>query len=302
MLIDVLECGLCGRAVASNRMHAHHSASHRFFPFDYSQYRPSPLANYFIKCKLCALVIMANPKDKEFHWMKRHGREELSKLFDDKQLILDRWWNCEFCRKNIRESAYRSHLKEMHPTESKTEDVETNNTQPIETGPPDVEENDLLEELFVRCEYCGGEFLPEQLDDHVQQEHVTDIEDNDDDEDETISISSHASKANQQTDGKVAAKHIKCEHCSKRIRLEKMDKHIRRKHSTKKTKSDRKRKSSVSSVDVVNGSNDESKSVSNDGEKEFYTIYVSKNELQKFLNANRIYPKDGQFHLKDTGE
>lgn len=329
-IVGIVNCGLCDRIIPCNRTRVHHKNQHSTIPFKKIPFKPTGRANYFIKCKICANVIPSSKCDKEYHLKKHHPQMRMSALFNENDLILDRWINCSMCRRNLRESIFKRHLKEEHPNEAiemsnendqQTSDIQINEkylqekltwyklpviapAEPLTTELlPEIPNSPIDQssiELYVRCEYCGIELLPEQIDKHIQQEHVTDVEDDDDDDNNVVPDTTGNSVVNQ-TNVKIenlVATHTNCDQCSKRVRINKMAKHIRRKHSVESSKkSKRKRKLSVTSstgtereIDSTNGSTNET---------EYYTIFVSKIELQKFLNHNRIYPKDGQFYLKD---
>lgn len=108
---------------------------------------------------------------------------------------------------------------------------------------------------------------------------------------------------------------IKCEFCEKRIRSDRMEKHLQRKHSvnTIVLDSDEDDKNQQTKIKIEKQSPAERKVASkaiessksaekleNEKEIEYYPIRVSKTALEQFLKEKRIFPKNGQFYLKDN--
>lgn len=327
-VISLLRCNLCEQDVLSPRTRNHYLSLHPGVPLHQMSFRiVSYNVDVFLKCKMCAANVGFSRKEQTNHKSEFHQTSYYHDVFDESNWFIDVKMECQFCQKSMPKCDLEKHLNNVHPKGAQNSfqaAPHKNSTRPIEetrneipvpstsavisatTSKKPVEQTDqLVNELFVRCEYCNKEYLPEHLDDHVQREHVTDIEDNDEDDDDFESVSMCGSAVSESKP--LPSTHVKCEFCSKRFRLEKIDKHVRRKHTDKsntkrKEKNTKKRKRSVStsSVEVSNGHTASSNANESKNEEEFYTIYVSKNELQNFLNQNRIYPKGGEFYLKDS--
>lgn len=352
----IMQCTICNRLVARNKTKGHFMFQHKRLPPSAMRYTQPKCAKFFIQCLVCHKTIGGAVKHRIDHQQKYHSELPASKLFNNKKVLIENAVKCILCKNFIPVKLSDSHLKEEHPGEHseqmnvnkrpnpntdngtvKSDKEETSNgsnkiVEPAnsrESKQDEIEVDDVEseEQIFVRCDYCGKELLPSYIDDHILQEHVTGIEENDeDDNDDSVSLSSHKngnnsaneqhSETNQKLNDSKASivSHVNCEHCSKKVRLDKIEKHIQRKHSNEtETKKKLKRKiiSETGSVDIMpaNKSRTVSESVSLNGdeynnercdEEEFYTIYVTKNELEKFLLAKRVYPKNGMFHLKNS--
>lgn len=352
-MVELLECNFCGGIIPFDRTIIHIRLKHsKMKNYGYKRYTGSV---HFLKCNACNYSIPAVEMEKQYHKKRCHKDASVS-MFNENEIFIDEWIKCGICRRYYITRDMSLHYQDEHkdrmdkngvpnfefvnrsnvlnqdtpvqqiPSQqlvSKHKPNESNKQKPISTQKNIAE---LEEPIFVKCEYCGRDLPPNFIDDHIQQEHVTDIEDNDkDDNDDSTSLSSHNNgnsrshdpnpKTNQTLDNDIApiVARVKCERCSKKIRLHKIEKHIRRKHSKEtKTKKKLNRKiNEISSVEIRPANKDRkvSESVSLNGDEhknqgevkeESYTIYVSKNELEKFLLAKRIYPKNGMFYLKDS--
>lgn len=227
----------------------------------------------------------------------------------------ERFTNCNICQKKLKTSVLDQHMRRKHIEEALVPNVspaETENGRPNEIRKRDAENNtserkigifkenvkteatsttaelEPSDEAFTNCNICQNRIKTSAMDQHMRRKHLEKaiVLDSDSDNDEKPKIkvekdAGHSAVATLDSDS---------DHEDKpKIKVEK-----NAGHSTVTTPTP------IPKEIRSNESNERSNQKPNDSETEFYPLRISKSELERFLLAKRIYPKNGNFYLKDS--
>lgn len=286
-MVKYFQCRNCDAEIFDDDRVRHHYENHaqvpfeeKFFKFLYHSY---PIKT--ITCQICHGIIEAKTAEFEQsfvkHWKTFHPDRERRHLFLNNKAVVSIGIECPKCLKYVEQNRFRNNPNCPHGLTINIKiDSEQNVQHEAQKRPTSPTK-------------------PSKAKKPKQSDNVA-----------TSSTSSNSSLASSDTC-------IKCEICGEKIHMSTMEQHIQEEHLMdifvvdSDDEMNRKDSLKIKSEQINDAPNQVSEIASSksmkqtnsnedDDSTEFYQIRVSKSEMEKFLLANRIYPKGGDFYLKDS--
>lgn len=303
----------------------HHYQKHLNMPYKDNFFKP--VCDYKnitkIKCLLCGYIIESDQYNKK---MKIHAQifhpemKHLSNVFDPAKALKCIAIKCKICIRFIEEDRLIKFPKCPHgslyedPNDSL---VKTDNEWPNETRKWDATNDITVRELnflkksvemeatlttverepsdegFTTCNICRNIMKTSNLEKHMRRQHLEkaiDLDsDSEQDEKPIIKVEKDAGHSTVATN----------QHLEKAIDLDQDSKHDD-KPKIKIEKNITVATPTPIPKEIPSNELNETNQEPSDSETEFYPLRISKSELERFLLAKRIYPRNGNFYLKDS--
>lgn len=182
---------------------------------------------------------------------------------------------CNICYAMINKSIMEKHMNHKHPEEAIVLERTATST---------TVERDSTDEGFTKCDICHDRIETRAMEKHMRRKHLEKaiVLDSDSEPDEKPKI-----KVEKDAGNSIIA--IMDSNSKPKIKVEKNAVHNTVTIPTP-----------IPKEIPSNESNERPNQEPSDSETEFYPLQISKSELERFLLAERIYPKNGNFYLKDS--
>lgn len=266
----------------------HHYEKHLEMPYNDSFFKPVCEYKNITKnaCLVCGYIIESDNYNKKVKKHKNllHHRRNVADIFDPKKALRCVAIKCSFCKRFIEKGRLNKMPTCPHGSlfEDPNDSIKTPDSQPNGTR----KQNDDFSERQIK--------IPKESEESVEREATsTTVERKTSDEEYT-----------------------QCNICYNRIERDFLDRHMKRKHPETaivldsdseqdekpiiKVEKNAGQPTSTPKKIPSTESNERSNQQPCDSETEFYPLRISKSELERFLLAKRIYPKDGNFYLKNS--